>query len=173
MADEAERQRRPFHSAASRWLREPLLHFLLLGAALFGGYSYFGSRMGGSEAAMQIRLTPDELLQLILVFQAQWQRPPTQAEFSRLVENTYYATTMIEGAAGIKAVDARTRDALNLALLLNVPIFVDQSVYASHEKAGETATPEMKEQFAAMMTDEKTEGRVEIAAALRENMQKK
>ena len=87
MADEAERQRRPFHSAASRWLREPLLHFLLLGAALFGGYSYFGPRMGGSEAAMQIRLTPDELLQLILVFQAQWQRPPTQAEFSRLVEN--------------------------------------------------------------------------------------
>ena len=36
---------------------------------------------------MQISLTPDELLQLILVFQAQWQRSPTQAEFSRLVEN--------------------------------------------------------------------------------------
>jgi hypothetical protein len=87
IADGAERQRRPFHSAASRWLREPLLHFLLLGAALFGGYSYFEPRMSGPEASMQIRLTPEELLQLILVFQAQWQRPPTQAEFSRLVEN--------------------------------------------------------------------------------------
>jgi peptidyl-prolyl cis-trans isomerase C len=84
---EAQQQRRPFVSAASRWLREPLLHFLLLGAVLFGAYSYFKPQAGGPEASMQISLTPDELLQLILVFQAQWQRPPTQAEFSRLVEN--------------------------------------------------------------------------------------
>jgi len=84
---EAQQRRRLFHSVASRWLREPLLHFLLLGAALFGAYSYFEPRVDGPETSMQIRLTPDELLQLILVFQAQWQRPPTQAEFSRLVEN--------------------------------------------------------------------------------------
>ena len=36
--------------------------------------------------SMRIDLTPDELLQLALVFQSQWRRPPTQAEFGQLVE---------------------------------------------------------------------------------------
>lgn len=86
-AGEAKRPRSPLVSVALRWLREPLLHFLLLGAALFAAYSYFEPRTGESAVSMQIRLTPDELLQLALVFQAQWQRPPTPAELGRLVEN--------------------------------------------------------------------------------------
>jgi peptidyl-prolyl cis-trans isomerase C len=86
-ADEAQRPRHPFRSAAIRWLSEPLLHFLLLGAVLFGAYRFFEPRVTMPEASTQISLTPDELLQLILVFQAQWQRPPTQSEFSRLVES--------------------------------------------------------------------------------------
>jgi peptidyl-prolyl cis-trans isomerase C len=70
-----------------RWLREPLLHFLLLGGVLFAVYGYLEPRVGVADAARQIRLTPDELLQLGTYFQSQWRRPPTVEEFGRLVED--------------------------------------------------------------------------------------
>jgi peptidyl-prolyl cis-trans isomerase C len=73
--------------AFTRWLREPLLHFLLLGAALFAAYGYFNRGPGGVEPSKQIALTLDELRQLDLYFEAQWQRPPTPDEFRNLVED--------------------------------------------------------------------------------------
>ena len=70
-----------------RLLREPLVHFLLLGAVLFGAWQ-FAQRDGGALApSKQIRLSVEELTQLALVFQSQWRREPTAEEFSRLVEN--------------------------------------------------------------------------------------
>jgi parvulin-like peptidyl-prolyl isomerase len=70
-----------------RLLHEPLLQFLLVGVALFAGYSY--QQRGGSADASprEIRLTLDDLAQLELLFRSQWQRPPTPDEFGRLVEN--------------------------------------------------------------------------------------
>ena len=73
--------------AMKRLLREPLLHFLVLGLALFVVYEYFGPRVSMTEGSKEIRLTQDELLQLGTYFQSQWRRPPTLAEFSHLVEN--------------------------------------------------------------------------------------
>lgn len=70
-----------------RLLREPLLHFLVLGVALFLAYGYFGPRVGTVDAFKQIQLTPDELLQLNTYFQSQWRRPPTLEEFGHLVED--------------------------------------------------------------------------------------
>ena len=70
-----------------RWLREPLLHFLLLGVVLFAANHYFERGRGGVESSKQIQLTGDDLAQLILIFQAQWRRDPTPDELSRLVES--------------------------------------------------------------------------------------
>jgi parvulin-like peptidyl-prolyl isomerase len=70
-----------------RLFREPLLHFMLLGAVLFGLYSFTQAGRPDSASSRQIRLTLDELAQLALLFQAQWRREPTPEEFSRLVEN--------------------------------------------------------------------------------------
>jgi len=70
-----------------RLLREPLLHFLLLGALLFGIYSLTQDGRPGPASSKEIRLTLDELAQLALLFQAQWRRDPTPEEFSRMVEN--------------------------------------------------------------------------------------
>ncbi len=91
VADEVQtadqsRLRRAAVAAVKRWLREPLLHFLLFGAVLFVAYGYFEPRVGTPEASKQIRLTSDELLQLATYFQSQWRRPPTMEEFSRLVD---------------------------------------------------------------------------------------
>jgi peptidyl-prolyl cis-trans isomerase C len=85
-AVQAPRRRRFFPPAVKRWLREPLLHFLVIGGALFVAYALFVNR-GGTETSKQIQLTPDELLQLTMYFQSQWRRPPTVEEFGRLVED--------------------------------------------------------------------------------------
>ncbi|MCB1688175.1 MAG: peptidyl-prolyl cis-trans isomerase [Halioglobus sp.] len=81
------RQRQFNFIAISRWLREPLLHFLLLGAALFVAWSYFEPGPTPDETATEIRLTPDDVLAMWSFFNSQWQRAPTPEEFSRMVEN--------------------------------------------------------------------------------------
>ena len=71
-----------------RLLREPLLHFLLIGAALFAAYAYFEPRLDTATApSRQIRLTQDELLQLATAFQAQWRRTPSVQEFAAMAED--------------------------------------------------------------------------------------
>ncbi|HVO24076.1 MAG TPA: peptidylprolyl isomerase [Candidatus Margulisiibacteriota bacterium] len=70
-----------------RLLREPLLHFLLLGAALFAAYSYTQRDASGVEPSTRIALTLDDLRQLDMYFESQWQRPPTPEEFGHLVED--------------------------------------------------------------------------------------
>ena len=71
----------------NRFLREPLLRFLMLGAVLFGVYAYANRGHSGAEQSKQIELTIDELSQLILVFKAQWQRDPTPEQLRELVED--------------------------------------------------------------------------------------
>jgi hypothetical protein len=73
-------------NAMKRLLREPLIHFLLIGAALFGIY-HFAQRGSSSAPSQEIRLSLDELAQLALLFQSQWRRDPTAEEFDRMVEN--------------------------------------------------------------------------------------
>jgi peptidyl-prolyl cis-trans isomerase C len=70
-----------------RFLREPLLHFLLLGAALFAGYAYVQRGAGAGAQPRQIALTMDDLRQLGMYFQSQWKRPPSPEELGRLVED--------------------------------------------------------------------------------------
>jgi len=70
-----------------RLLREPLLHFLILGALLFAVYAYTERGRGGVEPSRQIQLSLDDLSQLDLLFQSQWRRDPTPDEFNRMVEN--------------------------------------------------------------------------------------
>src|SRR5262245_47229542 len=70
-----------------RFLREPLLHFLLIGAALFGIYELTQAGRTDASSPKQIQLSLDDLAQLALLFQSQWRRAPTPEEFDRLVES--------------------------------------------------------------------------------------
>jgi peptidyl-prolyl cis-trans isomerase C len=70
-----------------RILREPLLHFLLLGVALFAAYGYTQRCRGGVESSRQIALTLDDMRQLSLYFESQWRRPPTPDEFNGMLED--------------------------------------------------------------------------------------
>jgi hypothetical protein len=66
-------------------LREPLLHFLLLGAVLFGVFALVGDR--GSERASHIVVTPGHLEHLMVSFTRTWQRPPTAQELAGLIDD--------------------------------------------------------------------------------------
>jgi peptidyl-prolyl cis-trans isomerase C len=73
-------------SLAKRWLHEPLLHFLLIGAALFAIYHWRNPTAANAENSRKIELTSDDIRQLEVSWRAQWQRPPTAEEMGKLVE---------------------------------------------------------------------------------------
>src|SRR5664280_3501173 len=89
-AQPATEQSRPQHSflpTLKHFLREPLLHFLLLGLVLFLAYAYMQRGRGGVESSKQIALSLDELRTMDMYFQSQWHRQPTPAEFQAMVED--------------------------------------------------------------------------------------
>jgi hypothetical protein len=66
-------------------LREPLLHFLLLGAAIFGAYR-LRSDPGSTEPG-NIVVTRGRIEALVAAFTRTWQRPPTASEREELVRD--------------------------------------------------------------------------------------
>lgn len=78
-------------------LREPLLHFLLIGAALFVAYSWMNP---GEDARHRIVVTQPQVEAIVAQFQGTWQRPPTADELRGLVD-TWVRDEMLyrEGAA--------------------------------------------------------------------------
>ena len=65
-------------------LREPLLHFLVLGGLLF---VLFGLTQGPEqEGTRQIRVTAAQVEQLAAQFSRTWMRPPTYEELAGLIE---------------------------------------------------------------------------------------
>jgi hypothetical protein len=74
-------------SSIKRWLREPLVHFLLIGLGLFIIYGVLNPGQDQKGSLNQIVLTEDDLQQLQIVFTAQWQRPPTPEELAGLINS--------------------------------------------------------------------------------------
>ena len=68
-------------------LREPLLYFLLLGAAMFGTYQLVSDAgFSGNQPLEEIVVTEGHIDALILGFERVWQRPPTEQERDGLVQ---------------------------------------------------------------------------------------
>ena len=65
--------------------REPLVHFLLIGAALFLFYDLANEQ--GSEAPNRIVVNSGQVEQLAANFKRTWMRSPTEDELNALVEN--------------------------------------------------------------------------------------
>jgi hypothetical protein len=69
-----------------RWLREPLLHFVLLGAAFFAADALVSDR--SVEAAEEhIVVTPGRIENLAALHFKTWKRPPTPEELQGLVDD--------------------------------------------------------------------------------------
>ncbi len=83
-----------------KFLREPLVHFLLLGAGLFVAFGLEGERTGGEPG--EILATRGQIESLALGFARTWQRPPTDRELEGLIqdyirEEVYYREAMALG----------------------------------------------------------------------------
>jgi hypothetical protein len=67
-----------------RWLREPLLHFLVIGAALFALYRLVG---GEEQGPREIVVSEAQVEALATNFARTWMRPPTATEIQGLVDD--------------------------------------------------------------------------------------
>ena len=68
-----------------RLLREPLLHFLLLGALLFVAYGWLNR--AGLAALDEIVVSQSQVEGLVMQFEKVWQRPPTADERQALIDS--------------------------------------------------------------------------------------
>lgn len=66
------------------WLKEPLLHFLVLGALIFGAYLKL-SPAGPSDSEIVVSRGQQE--HLVTAFTRTWNRPPTPQEFQGIVRD--------------------------------------------------------------------------------------
>ncbi len=73
------------HMKIRSLLREPLVHFLLLGAALFLFFSWTGG--SGGPGSDRIVIGPGQVERLATGFGRTWRRPPTQQELKGLVDD--------------------------------------------------------------------------------------
>jgi PPIC-type PPIASE domain len=70
----------------AQFLKEPLLHFLVIGAALFGVYAWH-NRNGNDAGVQQVRLADSDVRWLMETYALQWQREPTETELRGLVRD--------------------------------------------------------------------------------------
>ena len=66
-------------------LREPLLHFLIAGSLLFGGYAWLNRGNQPSNAVEPVRIGQGEVHWLSETFASQWRRQPTADELDDLL----------------------------------------------------------------------------------------
>jgi parvulin-like peptidyl-prolyl isomerase len=71
-------------SQPTQLLKEPLLHFLVIGACLFGAYAWL-NRDGGDAGVPQVRLAAADVQWLKDTFALERQRAPTEEELRALV----------------------------------------------------------------------------------------
>ena len=128
---------RPF---LKRALREPLVHFLLLGAALFA-VSRFVKPADRTPTNRQIVMTLDDLRQLQIGFAAQWQRAPTEPEMLGLIESRIKEEILYREAL---AMGLDKDDTIVKRRMAQKMEFLAEDVSAAHEPT----TEELKAYFA-------------------------
>lgn len=64
-----------------KWIKEPLVHFALLGVLIFGLFSLVGEQ----DSENEILIDDSDIDHLVELWQLQWQRPPTEEELQGLI----------------------------------------------------------------------------------------
>ena len=90
-ADDTSNFELPSQNRHSTWfvrlMREPLLHFLLLGGLLFALYGYVSGSQGEVADEQAIVVPAGKIEHLVALFTRTWQRPPTREELNGLVDD--------------------------------------------------------------------------------------
>ena len=98
-------------------LREPLLHFFVLGAAVFALFALFDDAPP-PVAGQTISVTADDARRLAAEFEATWRRPPTPDEIDHLIEQHIREEVYVREAAtlGLDQGDAVIRQRLRMKM---------------------------------------------------------
>jgi hypothetical protein len=80
-----------------KWLREPLLHFLLIGAAIYLLYGAFGE-IAPEETDKTIVVSAAEVEWMQTSWQKRWNRPPTPEELDGLIQQYIRETVLYREA---------------------------------------------------------------------------
>jgi peptidyl-prolyl cis-trans isomerase C len=88
-------------SLLKRCLREPLVHFVLIGATLFAVYSALHSKETASTDPKKIVLTANDLVQISLMWQAQGRPAPTADQIQSLLDNKIREEVLYREALGL------------------------------------------------------------------------
>ena len=78
---------RPQTTRLRGWIREPLLHFLLIGAALFGLYRWLNPLTTQPASESRIEVTEDDVRQMDDYWMGQWHRHPSADEWRSLIDH--------------------------------------------------------------------------------------
>ena len=68
-----------------KWLKEPLVHFILIGAGLFLLFNFTNGPAG--DKPNRIVITPGQVEQMTAMFTRSRMRPPTEQEITVLIES--------------------------------------------------------------------------------------
>jgi peptidyl-prolyl cis-trans isomerase C len=91
----------PKLSFLKRCAREPLVHFVLIGAALFAVYSALHSKEVPSADSKKIVLTANDVEQINLMWQAQGRPAPTADQVQSLLDNRIREEVLYREALGL------------------------------------------------------------------------
>jgi hypothetical protein len=152
-------------------IREPLLHFLLIGAVIFVFYGL--TRDVASEAPNRIVVTQGQQEQLVANFNRTWLRPPSKDELTGLVDNyvreeVFYREAM---AMGLDQDDPMVRRRMRMKLEfiledLSAQTVADTDLTAFLQKHPEKFRAETQLSFQQVFLDPKK--RKDIAADAQE-----
>ena len=81
-------------------IREPFLHFLLLGVLIFTAHRFLSQRI--DDGPQRIVITQGQITSIIIGFSRTWQRPPTREQMEGLIrdrvrEEVYYREALAMG----------------------------------------------------------------------------
>ena len=175
-------------------LREPLLHFLLIGAALFVVFGLVNDRTFG-DADTQVVVSAGRIEQLEIIFTKTWQRPPTVDELKGLIddfvlEEIYYRQAVAMGidrddtvirrrlrqkfeflTDDLGAASAPTDEELGTYLAANADAFVRDTTYTFHQvyinpdQPGADLDAQLAEQLSALRAGNAAAGDARIMPA--------
>jgi hypothetical protein len=99
------------------FLKEPLVHFLLLGAGIFGLYASLDDSPP-TIAANAIVISKDDGRRLAAEFEATWRRPPTESELAEIIDATIREEVYVREALalGLDRDDAVIRRRLQMKM---------------------------------------------------------
>ncbi len=84
-----------------RIMREPLLHFLVLGALLFGLYFWVNGASVASANPKHIEVSPAVIESLQATWKLQWGRKPTEQQLEKLVDNYVHDEVLYQEALAL------------------------------------------------------------------------